>query len=78
MTYIATNISIGYLSIFMSCEKETELETLLTGLGKLLNDHFFCAGCKIIKSEKGSNILLCRESLPMLKKAKLKVKSANK
>jgi hypothetical protein len=41
MAYAATNIHLGYLAILLAFDKENELETLLTGLGKLIFAHFF-------------------------------------
>jgi len=35
-------------------------------------------GCKIVDSEDGKSILMCRESMPAIKKAPLKVKTSQK
>lgn len=78
MAYIATNISVGYLAHVLAFEKENELETFLTSLGNFCTTHFFCVGCKLTLGTDGKKILSCREALPLLKKAKLKVKAANK
>ena len=40
MAYIATNVDLGYLSIFLAFDSESALETFLTGLGKDLNFSF--------------------------------------
>jgi hypothetical protein len=41
MAYIATNISLGYLTIFLAFDDEIALETMVTSLGKSLISHVF-------------------------------------
>lgn len=36
MAYIATNISLGFLSILLAYEDENQIEPVLGGLGKFL------------------------------------------
>ena len=78
MAYVATNISLGYLANFLALDSETDLETLLSGLGNSIIYSFLFPGCKLVAGEVGKKILPCRDALPLLKKAKLKVKGANK
>lgn len=78
MAYIASNISIGYLTYLLAYDKENDLETFLSSLGNYFISHFLFLGCKLVPGEDGKKILSCRESLPALKKAPLKVKSVHK
>lgn len=36
LSYIASNIDIGYMANLLGCESDHELETFLTGLGNII------------------------------------------
>ena len=84
MGHIASNLHLSYLYLVLAFDSLHECECFLTGLGKYLNSHFFFSGCKLelLKiPEAGAKIekvLMCRDSLPAIKKAPLKIKKCNK
>ena len=76
--YIAANITASYVSTLLAFDEYEEFKIFITGLGNYLFSHFFSLGCKLDETKSEKVIFPCRENLPILKKAPLKVKMANK
>lgn len=70
MAYVATNVDVGFIGHFLAFDSTTECEKYL--VGKL--------ACTVVPSgeKDGHNKLMCKESLPALKKAPLKLKEKMK
>ena len=79
VSYLAANIGLGYMSNILAFENQSKLEVFLLGLGNFNCYSFlFIIGCILIDQGADKKLINCKESLPMLKKAPLKVKLAVK
>lgn len=76
--YIAANVSAIYVSSLLAYETLDDFRTFITGLGIIIFLISFTIGCKLDESNSYKPIMLCKENLPILKKAPLKVKMAKK
>ena len=67
MAYVQTNIEVAYLAHLLAFDSNQALEAFLKGLG-----------CQILLGDDGKKRLHCKESMPALRKAPLKVKESAK
>ena len=64
------------MSTLLAFDNVEEFDKFLTGLGKNNFISYFILGCKLDYGNPNKVMLPCKENLPILKKAPLKVKMA--
>lgn len=67
MAYVQTNIELAYIAHSLAFDSAEQAESFLKGIG-----------CQFLLGDDGKKRLHCKESLPALRKAPLKVKESAK